>query len=204
MCGVYGEDCMDHRNVSGWFAFFKAAPRVYHPANSFNSSCTNLTCPISTHADCKSMNLTYQLRCTECNAFYIGEIHSSLPNRMNGHRFITTVSNSDLPVAIHTQSHQIPFQGCWSLSVVHKLADSTPDHIHRLFETAYQFILQSCHIPDSMSINPPIPPSPQQHLQSLISLFYSTAEEGHNVSRKFLLRFLTINSLWTHHQLRAS
>ena len=108
-----------------------------------------------THADCKSMNLTYQLRCTECNAFYIGEIRSSLPNRMNGHSFITTVSNSDLPVAIHTQSHQIPFQGCWSLSVVHKLADSTPDHIHRLFETAYQFILQSCHTPDSTSITPP-------------------------------------------------
>ena len=29
-----------------------------------------------------------------------------------------------------------------------------------------------------------------------MSLFYSTAEEGHSVSRKLLLRFLTINSLW--------
>ena len=62
----------------------------------------------ATHADCKFMNLIYQLQCTECNAFYIGEACGSLSDRMNGHRFTTTVSNPDLPVAIHTQSHQIP------------------------------------------------------------------------------------------------
>ena len=53
------------------------------------------------------------------------------------------IPNPDLPVAIHTQSHQIPFQKCWSVSVIHKLPDSTPDHIHRQFETAYQLVLQS-------------------------------------------------------------
>ena len=41
---------------------------IHNPANSFSSSCTNLTYPITTHADCKSMNLIYQLQCTECNA----------------------------------------------------------------------------------------------------------------------------------------
>ena len=60
------------------------------------------------------MNLTYQLQCTECNAFYIGETCHSSSDRMNGHRFTTTASNPDLPVAIHTQSHQIPLQVCWS------------------------------------------------------------------------------------------
>ena len=96
-----------------------------HPANSFTSSRTNVTHPITTHADCKSMNLIYQLQCTECNAFYIGETSRCLSDRMNGHWFTTTVSNPDLPVVIHTQSHQIPFQKCWSVNVIHKLPDST-------------------------------------------------------------------------------
>ena len=66
----------------------------------------------------------------------------SVEHRMNGHRFTTTVSNPDLPVAIHTQS-----QESWSVSVIHKLPDSTPDHIRRQFETAYQLVLQSRHNP---------------------------------------------------------
>ena len=84
---------------------------IHHPANSFTSSRTNVTYPISTPADRKSMNLIYQLQCTECNAFYIGETCRSLSDRMNGNRFTTMVSNPDLPVAIHTQSHQNPFPG---------------------------------------------------------------------------------------------
>ena len=66
-------------------------------------------------------------KCTECNAFYILETHRSLSDCMNGHRFTTMVSNPDLPVAIHTQSRLIPFQECWSVTVIHKLPDSTPD-----------------------------------------------------------------------------
>ena len=73
---------------------------VQHPT----SSCTDVTYPITIHADCKSMNLIYQLQCTERNAFYIGETRRSLSDHMNGHRFTTTVLNPDLPVAIHTQS----------------------------------------------------------------------------------------------------
>ena len=34
-------------------------------------------------------------------------------------------------------------QKCWSVSVIHKLSDSTPGHIRRQFETAYQLVLQS-------------------------------------------------------------
>ena len=52
---------------------------IHHPANSFTSSCTNVTYPFTTHADCKSMNLIYQLECTECNAFYIGESVAPFP-----------------------------------------------------------------------------------------------------------------------------
>ena len=85
---------------------------IHPPASSFTTSCTNLTYPITTHAECKSMNLIYQLQCNLCKSFYIGDTRHSLSDRMNGHRFTTTVLNSDLPVAIHTQFHQIPFQDC--------------------------------------------------------------------------------------------
>ena len=113
----------------------------------FQIGCTNLPYPITTLADYKFMNLIYQLQCKECSALYIGEIHRSHSNHMNGHCFITTVSNPDLPIAIHTKSHQISFQHCWSVSVIHKLPDSTPDHICRQFEIAYQLVLQSRHTP---------------------------------------------------------
>ena len=83
---------------------------IHHPANSFTSSCINITYPMTTHDDCKCMNLIYKLQCIECNDFHIRETHRSLSDWMNGHRFTTTVSNSDLPVAIHTQSHLILFE----------------------------------------------------------------------------------------------
>ena len=92
------------------------------------------------------MNIIYQLQWTECNAFNIGETCRSLSHGMNSHQFTTTALNPDLPVAIHIQSHQIPFQECWSVGVIHKLPDSTPDHIHCQFEIAYQLVLHIRHI----------------------------------------------------------
>ena len=68
----------------------------------------------------------------------------------------TDRSNPDLPVVIHIQSHHIRFQGCWSVSGIHKLPYSTPDHICRQFETAFQLILQWRHTP---RLNPRLPPS---------------------------------------------
>ena len=108
------------------------------------SSLTNVTYLITTHADCKFMNLIYHLQCTECNAFYIGETSHSLFDRMNGHRFTTTVSNPDLPVAIHTQFHKIPFQECWSVSVIQKLPDSTPDLPVAIHTQSHQITFQEC------------------------------------------------------------
>ena len=77
---------------------------------------------------------------------------------MNGHWFTTMISNPDLLIAIHTQSHQIPFQECWSVSVIQKLPDSTPHLICRQFETPYQLVLQSRHIPRLNIHYPPPPP----------------------------------------------
>ena len=37
-----------------------------------------------------------------------------------------TILNSDLPVTIHIESHQLPFQKCWSICIINKLPDATP------------------------------------------------------------------------------
>ena len=68
---------------------------------------------------------------------------------MIAHRSTCMVINSDLPVPIHTQSHQLPFQEWWSVHVIYKLLDTTPDHVCRQFETVYQLftrlsLLQWC------------------------------------------------------------
>ena len=47
----------------------------------------------------------------------------------------------------YTQSYQISFQDCWSDSIIHKLPDSTPDHISHQFEIVYQLVLQSHRTP---------------------------------------------------------
>ena len=49
-----------------------------------------------------------------------------LSKRINGQWSTCTVVNSNLPVPIHTQSHQLPFQECWSILVIHKLPDAIP------------------------------------------------------------------------------
>ena len=102
---------------------------------------------ITTLANCKSSNLVYQLQCKKCEAFYIVETGQMLSKRVNGHFSTYTVTNSDLPVPIHTQSPQIPFQECWSVRVIHKLRDTTPDHVHCQHEMAYQLILKSRQFP---------------------------------------------------------
>ena len=48
-----------------------------------------------------------------------------LLKHVNGHWSTCMVVNSDLPVLIHTQSRQLPFQECWSIRIIHKLPDAT-------------------------------------------------------------------------------
>ena len=74
-----------------------------------------------------------------------------------------------------TQSHQNPFQECWSVSVIHKLPNSTSDHIRHQFQTAYQLLLQSHHTP---GLNIPLFHPRPTALTIFVSLLYSTAEEG--------------------------
>ena len=97
-------------------------------------------------ADCKSMSLIYQLQCNVCNDFYIGETRRSR----------TAWMDNISPPQFHTQTYQLPsipnpirfhFKIVGLLVTIHKLLHSTPDHIHRQFEIAYQLVLQSHHTP---------------------------------------------------------
>ena len=99
--------------------------------------------PHLSHTTCSSSNLT----CAQCDSFYMGETKNSLSTRMNGHR---SSSNSPddlpLPVPIHTRSHQLPFNSCWNVRVLHNLPPT--NHITCChLELAYQFILSSRHSP---------------------------------------------------------
>ena len=116
-------------------------------------------------------------------AFYIGETRRSLSDRMNGHWFTSMVSNPDLQVAIHTQT-------TW----VHPRSHLPP--IWNCIPT---------RTPIPTSINPQIPPLPQQHLKFRLSLFYSNAEEGHcdlTKSLPFSFRFICICLSDAHLQAR--
>ena len=79
----------------------------------------------------------YQPQCMKSNAFNIGETVQMLSKHMNGHRSICTIVNSDLLV-LHTKSHRLPFQECWSISTIYKLPDTTPNHVCHQLETTYQ------------------------------------------------------------------
>ena len=97
VCCCHGQ--MSLITVSYPIIFIHACP-IHNPANSFTSSCTNLTYPITIHADCKSMNLINHLQCTECNAFTLEK--PAVP-------FLTVSMNIASPPQYPNQTCQLPF-----------------------------------------------------------------------------------------------
>ena len=56
-----------------------------------------------------------------------------------------------------TSTHQLPFQECWSVCVIHKLLDVTSDHVCHQLETTYQLVIPTVsqyHIPVTSLILP--------------------------------------------------
>jgi hypothetical protein len=54
--------------------------------------------------------------------FYVGESKNSLSTRMNGHQSSSNNPyNLPLLVAIHTKSHQLPFNPCWNVHVLYNV-----------------------------------------------------------------------------------
>jgi hypothetical protein len=85
--------------------------------------------------------------------------------------------NFDLPVSIHTQLYQLPFQEFWSVQLIYKLPDATPDHVCHQFEMAYQFVLQSRYQRQVTSLG--LPPPLLSFSPPKGTCF--TADESHNV-----------------------
>ena len=135
------------------------------------------------------MNLIYQLQCTGCNVFYIGETRHSLSDHMNGHHFTFTVS----PRLASCHSQTIPpdfFPRMLVFSVIHKLPDFTLTTFATYLKLHTNSSSNHVTLQDSTSVNPHIPPLSQRHLPSLVSLFNSTAEECHSVWSKSFPPFL--------------
>ena len=120
-------------------------------------------------------DVVWQLQCTECNAFYIGEIYHSLPDRMNGHRFPTTV---------RTQTYQLlsKLNSTRSLSrdiglLVSYTNYLTPPQTISTANLKLHTNLSYNHDTTlvSISVKPPhIPSSPRRHLKILLQflVFY--------------------------------
>ena len=86
---------------------------IHHPTSSF----TNLSYPITTHSDCKSMILIYQLQCIQWNACFLH--WRNLPFPFRPYEWTLFHHHSIEPrFAIHTQYHQITFQECRSVIVL--------------------------------------------------------------------------------------
>jgi hypothetical protein len=57
------------------------------------------------------------------------------------------LDNLPLPFTIHTKSHQLLFNSCWNVLVLHNLPPNTNHITCRHLELAYQFVLSSRHSP---------------------------------------------------------
>ena len=105
--------------------------------------------------------------------------------------FLTVWMNTASPPQYRTQTCQLPITHsptrflCKNAGLLMSYTNcQTPSLITfaASLKHEYQLILQSRHTTRTQrSLTPPLPPLPQWHLQSLVSLFYSTAEEGHDV-----------------------
>ena len=82
------------------------------------------------------------------DSFYVGETKNNVTTRMDGHwSSSNNPENLPLPVAIHMKSHQLPFNSCRNVCVIHNLPPNTNHITHRHLELPYQFVLFSRHSP---------------------------------------------------------
>ena len=52
-----------------------------------------------------------------------------------------------LPLEEIQEDPSAPFPECWSVRIIHRLPDATPDYVRCQFRMAYQLILQSRQSP---------------------------------------------------------
>ena len=114
---------------------------------------------------------------------------------MNGHRFTTIVSNQDLPISIHTQSHQILFQDCWFVSVIHKLPDSTQTTFAANLKQNTNSSSHHSHPWTQHLLTPPLFQPRPSGTYDFLSVFSILLLKKATVSAESFSCFITINSL---------
>ena len=153
---------------------------IHNPTRSLSRN-AGLSVSYTNYQNCRLDDIIVVKNYVSVMLFTFGETCHSLSDRMNGHHFTTTLWNSELSLAIHTQSHH-------SLSRNAGLLVSYTNYLtppQTTYATNLKLHTNLSSNPDtppvSTSVNPPqIPPSPQRHLKFRLSLIYSTAGEGHS------------------------
>ena len=85
-------------------------------------------------------------------------------------------------VALHKQSHKIPFQDFWSVSVLHKLPEATLDRISHQFEITYKLLpWPKC----SLTPPPTSTPALSGNYIFSVNLICCTADEEHSVPENY-------------------
>ena len=91
-------------------------------------------------------------------------------------------------VTYYTRSHQFPFLVYWSIQIIQKLFDATPNHVYRPFKIVSQLLLQSRQSSGKISPLFSLTPLPvyQHHL---IFQALSTEDENHSAGWKLVFSF---------------
>ena len=80
--------------------------------------------------------------------FYVRVTKNSWSTRMNGHQSSSkNPDNLTLTVPIHNKSHQLPFNSCWNVRVLHNLLPNTNHITCCHLDLIYQFFLSSRYSP---------------------------------------------------------
>jgi hypothetical protein len=117
--------------------------------------------------NCFSRNLICLLNCTQCDAFYVGGTKNSLSTKINVHWFsINKPKNLPLPVITHIRPHQLPFNMCWNVIVLHNL----PPNPNQITAAILKLLINSFYLPDIALVSTADESIPLFPLPSLLSV----------------------------------
>ena len=137
-------------------------------------------------------------RLQKCQMFFFKKKHETWLRYIF---YTCTVMKSDLPVPNHTQSHQLPFQECWSICVIHKLPDTTPTTSATNMKRCINWFWNPANSQVSTSDNLTGPPPPLLPVLPLAApantgQSSSTADEGPSAGWKLHVINLSSSSSW--------
>ena len=116
---------------------------IHTISTTFHSHKFGISYPILGTNNCLTRNIIYQLRCTQCQAEYIGLSTNPLAIRMSGHRQNCKNHDPDKPISAHADSHSLEFDNCFSTRVVRSLPSTCDPSELRRWEFAHMLVTGS-------------------------------------------------------------